>query len=833
MSDKNAIAENLDWVRRNALNPFVNGLLLEPAQALRLIVNSAAHTCGANYVLPELELLETSKAQVGSAEFWVQNISSGLSFVIPYAGAGRLAGAGLRCTAMALKLESTAAKLSAGKEMMNTALKVEQLMVSKPAASILGGVAYDGLKDLHEGQSRAGNMGRSAAQFGCFESLNAASKLLPQSGPYSLLMKHLLVPAAIGATGATAGALTEAGIIGRNLDLNELANHAVAGGALNLVLPHAQETVMRHIRLPQVFQADTAVSATAYADRHNLHGKSSVLDLMLARNPLARVEEGEYTSAKHKTGKITLQSGATAAELAHELHHLQRVRREGGRAGSIDSRLHAEKLARQIENRAASQSGASDRHRDINIRKIANEKTPNGLTYTEHFRAELEGFSASPARAEVDFSGLIRTGKRTNREANENPSSRTSSLHSFESLSSIERIAVREALAASAAKRSELGWEQSLPFTWQRQSQLSSKEIDSALAAAPTHWKKDGFFADTFKTSDSQATKTLKIGKSLTIQTADSTYSICRNGIEQIVDRKNAQINYTESVNSKIESKRKDFEERQQDYNRLAKEQREEQRQLFEAKKEQGRKEAEEFQQMLRDPLFNAAYTWRETKFDGSVHPDMIQERFEKLHKAMLEAGLAKEALDLSETRTVEEWLWEIYLAPHSFNETVKHGMRENPDANELHHKHMMNYLKLPETKEQICSGKDIRAGAESLVFLLADGKDVFKIMRPKFKEQIHDIENYGKRPFDAELRSPIKWHKSTAEVILTYKQERLETLSQLEYLANPEKWNALLKQISDAGYICPDVEGKWWQAGKNSRGEWKLLDYGAAIKKR
>lgn len=831
MEEQFDLGKNVEWARKNALNPFLNGLLLEPVQAAEQIVNAGAHACGSKDLLPKVELLEVDKAEPGSAEFWVQNISSGLSFVIPYAGAGKLASVGLRCTATALKLESAAAKLGAGKQVMNAALKAEQMLLSKPAANILGGVAYDGLKDLQEGQSRAGNMGRSAAQFGTFESMNAASKLIPQTGAVGFVIKHIVAPAAIGATGGITGSLAESTINNKHVNLKELAEHAISGGALNLVLPHAQEALYRHVGVPAILQTKGSMPVSDYAASKHWGGKSAVLDLLLSRNPLAKVKTGEHTEVVHKTGTITLRNGASPEELAHELHHLQKVRREGGNAGTVNSRLEAEKVARQIENRAANQTGSAEPRQNIKVNDIANEVTPNGLTYREHFRREVERTSKKSAEAETDFAAARRTGKKIEREES---ASKTENLTEFENTISVARNESNLALTCPPSCRAELGWEQLTPFSWQRQSNLSSTELKQALSAIPSHWERDSFFPGTYKKVEGNTRITLKQNESLSIQTEDSTYTLSKNGTEQIVDITYAKKNQAEVKQAEILAKTERFKQEQELQNKQYEEIRKKQDAHFEAIRERRKKDAEEFELIQRDPFLRAAHAWRDTEFDRSCPQDIIDYRHKMLNDALLEKGLIKTPLDIYENRPINQWLWEIYLNPQSFDKTVRHGLRENPDKSELHHKHMMDYLKLPEIDKLSCRGDEIRAGGESLVFPLENGKDVFKIMRPKFKEQLRDIAEYGKRPFDAELRSPITVHEMGAtDKILTYKQEKLEPITENQYLANPAKWNALLKKISEAGYICPDIEGKWWQVGQNNRGEWKLLDYGAAIPKR
>lgn len=822
--------KNLDWVRKNAVNPFLNGLLVEPAQAAGQIVNGAARACGGRDVLPKVELLEVDKAEIGSTEFWVQNISSGLSFVIPYAGASRIAGAGLRCTAMALRLESTAAKLGAGKQLMNTALRAEQILVSKQTANIAGSVAYDGLKDLHEGQSRAGNMGRSAVQFGTFETMNAATKFIPQSGAYGAVLKHVVAPALIGATGTIAGAVTESTINGKKIDLNEIANHAVSGGALNLVLPHVQQLPMRFTKAPSGFHINETMLASEYATKNNWAGKSPVLDLMIARNPLARVKAGEYNSADHSTGKISLRKDATPAELAHELHHLQKVRREGGAAGSVESRLQAEKLARQVENRAAKESNSSQPKQSIELKEIAAEKTPKGLTYKEHFRQEMERGSA-----QTDFAAVRRTGLKVSREGSQNKEVKQAPLqHDFLKMSSLAHLSASEALSASAETRIALGWQETSPFIWERSFKMSSAEVKEALSATPDHWQRDSFFPGTFNSFEGTTKTTLKQNESLTIESSNSRYVLSKNGTEQIVDHKRAQLKQEEILSEEALARKQKHQEIQREADEHFKQVQQKQTELFKATKERRRKDAEDFNEIRRDPLLNAAHRWRDTKFDGTTSGDIIGHRYDLLNKALLNKGLIKTPLDLHENRSVEQWLWEVYLNPNSFDASVKHAMRENPDLSELHHKHILSYLKVPGLKSLYCAGADIRAGGESLVFPLANRKEVFKIMRPKFKPQYKDFESYGKRPFDAELLSPIEIHTiDSTEKIISYKQEKLEPLTEAEYQANPSKWKDLVKQIKDAGYRCPDMEGKWWQVGKNSQGEWKLLDYGAAISKR
>lgn len=200
----------------DALKPIANSLLVQPYNALANVVNAVTKPV-LGIEMPKANPFDLPPAEFLSPEWFVQNISSGLSSAAVYYGAGKLAGAGL-------------GKL-AGEGELAAAL------ASPRTGRIVGGMLFEGARDTNPGETHFGNLLGGAAAFSLFEGGNALSS---QWGANKYLARALT-----GATGMTAGRIISQGVgTGTVPSWEDLGKTAVTGGAMNLLLPELQERIV-------------------------------------------------------------------------------------------------------------------------------------------------------------------------------------------------------------------------------------------------------------------------------------------------------------------------------------------------------------------------------------------------------------------------------------------------------------------------------------------------------------------------------------------------------------------------------------------------------------
>lgn len=303
-----------NWVAHNLVNPFVESAIVEPANGLANGINKLSQ----RHVIGHLPDLEIDKSSDYSAEFWAQSVAGALGSVLPYALAGKLTGGYLRGWGAALNLKGLAARVAA----------------SEHTAQILGGATYDGLKDLHAGETRLGNAAGAALSFSIYElSGSSSTRLSP--------LRRLGWRFATGASAASGQyALAHGAEVCRGkADVrHELIRAAVSGAVLGATLPAVQESAHK-----AEDRANLALGLGIPLPRHlQINIDQSIVG---PANEIIRNAQQEHTWARVQTGAkepvfdyrndlVRIPSVDTNIEyVIHELKHRQEHHRKTAEPG--------------------------------------------------------------------------------------------------------------------------------------------------------------------------------------------------------------------------------------------------------------------------------------------------------------------------------------------------------------------------------------------------------------------------------------------------------------------------------------------------------------------
>lgn len=379
-----------DWVADNILKPAANAGGIEPYNA---VSNAVSMITDDNVNLPKATPYEIKEASLLSPTWFAQSVSSGLAMVVPYALAGKAAGASMRGFGSTMQVQGEAALF----------LKSEQ------AASIIGAAAYDGMRDLRPGETRAGNALGGASAFFIFEKGNALARTMP-------LISRMTTRAATGAVGGTIQLSTSRLYsTGELPTAAEMYHSAVGGAAMNLTLPAAQRGIA--IAAERVnMMTGRGVLADAYLNTRLLDesgnspiSRSATLALAAEKAPWVRVVDNQKETAYlTKPQKILLETGAGAEKIGHELtHHGQKLNlteaktllKAGDNEGAWQSfrteRLKVETEAGINEAKIAQELGAPPKT-EAQLAQFAEAlpglQASNGRTYEQNWRQEFEQF---------------------------------------------------------------------------------------------------------------------------------------------------------------------------------------------------------------------------------------------------------------------------------------------------------------------------------------------------------------------------------------------------------------------------------------------------------
>lgn len=329
------------WIQENVWAPVYNALIVETHNTARQTINNLTNS---EVIKDRLQTLKTSEAQMGSLEWWSQNIVSGIAAGGIYAGVGKLTGGALRAIAGGAEkacLPLMTSKLAYNNRALTKTIGkvgnfVTRVTVNDKTGTILGAGLYDGAKELHEGETHAGNMAGGMACFGLIEAgngyINSKFKLAGLGLSLTIKQEALktsarLVPGALGNVAHT--------VVSHTISGNELPTDSktwneslVTGAAMNAVLPWAQhglgkgiDAVGKHIPVKMPF-----VSKGIPLEHYRSNVESALLKELRKELPLSRVKPAEETKAEGQNGRIYLSKGATEAHEAHELWHIQAKR---------------------------------------------------------------------------------------------------------------------------------------------------------------------------------------------------------------------------------------------------------------------------------------------------------------------------------------------------------------------------------------------------------------------------------------------------------------------------------------------------------------------------
>lgn len=348
-ADKSKEASSNDnWMVSNVANPFLNSLALEPLKVLEDTGNAISKQLTGKEWLPQVELQQTNKdVKPWSAEFFAQNIASGLAMVVPYGLAGRVTAGSLRLVGKANCLRSGAQALIKSQKAREIGARI---IASNKTGQILGAGIYDFAKEPEKEAEAKGKAvpnggepaattkerlatgGAGAASFAVYEAMNpllhktgVVGRFLEQSG----IAKKLAVKTAglftIGATGSAVGSATRTGINeGRLIRPEEMQESALSGGAMNIILPTVQHGIGKAINHLNI-KLRRGIPIQDYVKDNNIDLNSSPnLKKEINTNAFARVQPIEEAahSVNVQSELIMLSKGATAKDFGHELAHL-------------------------------------------------------------------------------------------------------------------------------------------------------------------------------------------------------------------------------------------------------------------------------------------------------------------------------------------------------------------------------------------------------------------------------------------------------------------------------------------------------------------------------
>jgi len=214
---------------------------------------------------------EVPKA-VTTADWWAQNLSSGVVGAVPYAVSGKMAGGVLRNGGRSLGLTGLSSKIVA----------------SETAASIVGCAVYDFARDPLEGETRVGNAagGATAAVFlagGHLADAKSAAFLAKRLGADFVAQPGFQAAHRLGWRAATGGVafpaqtLVSSEVSGKDWTWHELGAASVHGMALNTALPYVQEGLNKTVSVPVAKLLDwndrrVRVAAGIFIERHANYG---------------------------------------------------------------------------------------------------------------------------------------------------------------------------------------------------------------------------------------------------------------------------------------------------------------------------------------------------------------------------------------------------------------------------------------------------------------------------------------------------------------------------------------------------------------------------------
>lgn len=379
----------------DVIKPLVSSALIEPLNTVTETVNRASSALGGGDLFERVHM-EYTRAEAYSPEWFTQNMMSGVGAIVPYTIAGKLAGGAMRGVGARMELSGSTAAL----------------LQSERTAAIVGAFAYDGLRPLHEGETRFGNAMGGAAGFLVFGAGNDWSKGFSTLGKVSARV-------GTGFLGGNAQLMTSS-LIGRGEipKWEELMEAGVSGASMNVVLPTVQEYSTRKIT---ELQTNSRFGAPAQRYLDVFHGGAATPELqtLLSQNPWARVrvsDHADFSTQRNMidVSRVQVTPGAVAKGLEHLSAARQQVHESGFRnaaselqVGNVEqawnnfrtTRATQELNAHQTENRVDSSKGYVDRLVPEHMAmEIGAWPAPGGVSYEYRWRQEFQQFQQSQGK---------------------------------------------------------------------------------------------------------------------------------------------------------------------------------------------------------------------------------------------------------------------------------------------------------------------------------------------------------------------------------------------------------------------------------------------------
>lgn len=406
-----------DWFGSNFVNPLLNTMCIEPANAAGLTLERASGKPPCHRIEP-LPVPSTDEKHP-SAEMICQSAASAIGSVVPYALAGRLTSNTMRFAGASLKVEGALATLAQNEKV----------------AQILGGGLYDGMKETHAGETHLRNGLAGAANFAVLEYW----KVNPKSSLVGRSMDRFFAGAA--------GTFAHIGISRPDsLSLNSQVKLntpqlLMTGGLMNVLLPGTQEGIRllqdkATLKMGLGVPIDRYMQSNKSADCPSLSG--SIAKALFEQNRWARIEpHSQFDSYLPERDMVTLRDCSSKQTLFHELQHRKEAlsgiaepgflraadvlkNRDLDKAWEIYSSV---RLAQEVRAELASRHAAGPIGKSEIIAKLKSEipwsDAMGGVPYITIWRVEFKEFmrSGGKFRPQADYS-RCRFNKDIREEAN-------------------------------------------------------------------------------------------------------------------------------------------------------------------------------------------------------------------------------------------------------------------------------------------------------------------------------------------------------------------------------------------------------------------------------
>ena len=418
-------ARGFDWFGANFVNPLVNTLCVEPANAITQTVERAAGQLPFHRVEP-LPVPDTSKRPI-STELVSQSVACAIGSVGPYALAGMLAGNAMRCAGAALKTEGAIATFAQNDKV----------------AQIVGAGVYDGMKETRQGETHLRNGIAGAASFAVLE----YSRVDPRA---SLIGRSLdrFSSGFVGSLTHVAISRPDVFSLKAPSDIN-ISSSLLTGALINVLLPGTQQGLRMlqekaSLRMGRGIPIDRYLSNSSHVNAEAINARaeftSATTKKLFEQNRWARIEpDSKFDCYLPKRDMVSLTSGSSRETLLHELHHRKEalagiaepgfvqaaayLNKDVNRAWQIFARVRrAQEIRAEIAGRQeVNSSGLTSKAEFVNElkRTLPSARFAGGDSYIQLWRREFEEFlrSGGKFRPEADYS-KCRFNKEIRDEAN-------------------------------------------------------------------------------------------------------------------------------------------------------------------------------------------------------------------------------------------------------------------------------------------------------------------------------------------------------------------------------------------------------------------------------